>query len=125
MTDTRRAWDATPAGTSRVASLRRLTALALLGWVVVMRVEAVDPHPALAFVERGVIEMRTDPEASKRDADEALRILQQQPDADLEIRARLILCDYHAERDTAAAQQQIDTATVLLPKAHRVGIKAG
>ena len=45
-------------------------------------------HPALAHVERGIVEMRSDPEASKRDADEALRLLQQQPDADLEVRAR-------------------------------------
>jgi diguanylate cyclase (GGDEF)-like protein len=82
-------------------------------------------HPAVAYIERGIIEMRSDPEASKRDADEALRILQQQPDADLEIRARLILCDYQAERDTAAAQREIDAGTALLPKAHRVGIKAG
>src|SRR5262245_42131061 len=125
MTATRRVWDATPAGTIRVASLRRLTALALLGWAVVMRVDAESPHPALEYVERGVIEMRTDPEASKRDADEALRILKQQPDADLEIRARLILCDYQAERDTAAAQQQIEAGTALLPKAQRVGLKAG
>jgi diguanylate cyclase (GGDEF)-like protein len=69
--------------------------------------------------------MRSDPEASKRDADEALRMLQQQPDADLEIRARLLLCDYQAERDTNAAQQEIEAATALLPKAHRTGLKAG
>src|SRR5882757_3297979 len=50
-------------------------------------------HPALAHIERGIIEMRSDPEASKRDADEALRLLQQQPDADLEARAHLLLCD--------------------------------
>src|SRR5262249_41775613 len=82
-------------------------------------------HPALAHVERAIIEMRSDPEAGKRDADEALRLLQQQPDADLEIRARLVLCDYQAERDTAAAQKEIDAGTALLPKAHRVGLKAG
>jgi diguanylate cyclase (GGDEF)-like protein len=82
-------------------------------------------HPALEHVERGIIEMRTDPEASKRDADEALRLLQKQPDADLEIRARLLLCDYQAERDTHAAEQEIEAGTALLPKAHRVGLKAG
>ena len=82
-------------------------------------------HPALAHVERGIIEMRTDPEASRRDADEALRLLQQQPDADLEIQARLLLCDYQAERDTKAAEQEIDAGTALLPKAHRLGLRAG
>lgn len=82
-------------------------------------------HPALPYVERGVLEMRIDPEASKRDADEALRILKQQPDVDLEVRTRLLLCDYQAERDTKAAEREIDAGMALLPKAHRVGLKAG
>lgn len=82
-------------------------------------------HPALAYVERGTLEMRSNPDASKRDADEALRLLQQRPDADLEIRARLILCDYQAERDTQAAEQQIEAGTALLQKAHQVGLRAG
>src|SRR5262249_36052322 len=84
-----------------------------------------DAHPALVHVERGILEMRSDPEASKRSADEALRLLQQRPDPDLEIRARLILCDYQAERDTQAAEREIEAGTALLPKAHRIGIKAG
>ena len=74
-------------------------------------------HPALEHVERGIIEMRTDPEASKRDADEALRLLQKQPDADLEIRARLLLCDYQAERDTHAAEQAIEAGQA---NAHKI-----
>src|ERR1700761_9600609 len=80
---------------------------------------ATPPNPALAAVERGVAEMRSDPEASKRDADEALRLLQARPDPDLEIRARLILCDYQAERDTGAAAKEIDAGTALLTTAHR------
>src|SRR5262249_55198737 len=86
---------------------------------------ATSDHPALSYVERGTLEMRSDPEASRRDADQALQLLKEQPDADLEIRARLILCDYQAERDTTAAQKEIDAGTALLPKAHRVGLKAG
>ena len=82
-------------------------------------------HPALPYVERGIIEMRSDPEASKRDADAALRLLQQQPDPDLEIRTRIILCDYQAERDTHAAEEAIEAGMALLPKAHRIGLKAG
>ena len=82
-------------------------------------------NPALEHIERGIIEMRTDPEASKRDADEALRLLQQQPDVDLEIRTRLLLCDYQAERDTQAAEAEIEAGMALLPKAHRVGLRAG
>jgi hypothetical protein len=76
-------------------------------------------HPALVHVERGFIEMRTDPEASKRDAEEALRLLQKQPDADLEVQARLLLCDYQAERDTKAAELEIEAGMQLLPKAQR------
>jgi len=82
-------------------------------------------HPALVHVERATIEMRTDPEASKRDADQALKILEKRPDADLEVQARLLLCDYQAERDTQAAEREIDAGTALLPKAHRQGLKAG
>src|SRR6185369_2783847 len=64
-------------------------------------------HPAVALVDRATIDMRTDPEASKRKADQALELLQKQPDADLEVQVRLILCDYFAERDTAAAEREI------------------
>jgi diguanylate cyclase (GGDEF)-like protein len=82
-------------------------------------------HPALVHVERGILEMRSDPEASKRDADEALRLLQKQPDVDLEIRARLLLCDYQAERDTKAAEAEFEAGMALLAKARRVGLRAG
>jgi len=82
-------------------------------------------NPAVSFIEHGVIEMRTDPEASRRDAEAALQSLQRQPDVDLEIQARLILCDYQAERDTRAALEQIEAATALLPQAQRKGIQAG
>jgi len=83
------------------------------------------PHPAIEHVERAVIEMRTDPEASKRDADAALKLLEERPDADLQVQAHLLLCDYFAERDTAAAEREIAAGTALLPKAHRRGLKAG
>src|SRR5215467_9619642 len=55
---------------------------------------AQTPHPALALVDKAFLEIRSDPEASRKDAEEALRLIEQQPDADLEIRARLVLCDY-------------------------------
>src|SRR5450756_818043 len=80
---------------------------------------AAPVHPAIPFIERSIIEMRIDPEASRRDAEGALKLLERQPDADLEIRARLVLCDYQAERDTAAAEQQIELATALLAHARR------
>ena len=83
------------------------------------------PHPAQALVDRAVIEVRSDPEASKRDADTALALIQHQPDPDLEIRARLLVCDYQSERNPAAAQKQIDAVTALLPAAKRPGLQAG
>src|SRR5882672_8219064 len=82
-------------------------------------------HPALVHVERGVMEMRIDPEASKRDAEEALQLLQKQPNPDLEVQARLLLCDYQAERDTKAAEREIEAGTALLPQANRKGLRAG
>src|ERR1700704_5327556 len=119
MTDPRRAWD------TRFGSLaRQLMALLVATWastsVAAPRsgvVVLTGAHPAVAYVERGILEMRSDPDASKRDADEALRLLQQRPDADLEIRARLILCDYQAERDTKAAEEQLDAGRGLRPTA--------
>jgi diguanylate cyclase (GGDEF)-like protein len=109
---------------------RRALAPALLAaalpWTIVWgATPAAGPHPALALIDRAAIEMRTEPQSSKRDADEALRVLQQRPDADLEIRARLILCDYQSERDTAAAQEQVEAATKTLAQTHRPGLRAG
>jgi len=86
---------------------------------------AARAHPAQALVDRAVIEVRTDPEASKRDAESALALIQRQPNPDLEIRARLLICDYQSERDPDAAQKQIDAVGALLPKARRPGLRAG
>jgi diguanylate cyclase (GGDEF)-like protein len=97
--------------------------VALTGTAAVCAAAAA--HPAADLVDRATTEMRTDPEASKRDADQALKLLEKDPDADLEVHARLILCDYYAERDTGAAEREIDAGTALLPKAQRKGLKAG
>lgn len=69
--------------------------------------------------------MRSDPEAGRRAAEEAIALLRSQPDADLEVRARLLLCDYWSERDTRAARAQLDSITVLLPHIRRKGLAAG
>jgi diguanylate cyclase (GGDEF)-like protein len=98
-----------------------LLALVLAGAVPVQA--AV--HPAQAVVDRGAIAQRTDPEASRRDAEDALAILKRLPNADLEIRARLLLCDYQAERDIAAAREQITAASALLSQATRQGLRSG
>src|ERR1700738_5451029 len=69
--------------------------------------------------------MRANPEESKQDAERALDMIRRHPDADLEIRARLLLSHYYSERDAAAARQQIDAANVLLPQARRQALRAG
>jgi diguanylate cyclase (GGDEF)-like protein len=86
---------------------------------------ANDLHPAQALVDRAWAAARTDPDASSRDAYAALEILGRQPDVDLEIRARLLLCDHLSERDQAAAEQQVGRARELLTKATRAGLRAG
>jgi diguanylate cyclase (GGDEF)-like protein len=85
----------------------------------------VDERSALALIEDGMVAMRADPDASKGDAEQALALIRLHPDADLEIRARLLLCDYYSERDGSAATQQIAAATALLAQAQRKGLRAG
>lgn len=86
---------------------------------------AADPHPAQALIDRAAAAVRKDPEASSRDARAALDLLARRPDADLEIRARLLLCDHLSERDRAAAENEVAQARELLPKATRAGLHAG
>jgi diguanylate cyclase (GGDEF)-like protein len=83
------------------------------------------PDEAGKLIDAAVKAMRIDPDASKRYADQALQLLNKEPNADLEIRARLILCDYHSERDRAIADREISQATALLPLAQRQGLRAG
>jgi len=86
---------------------------------------AADEDSALALIERSTIAMRANPDESKEDAERALQIVSRHPDVDLEIRARLLLCDYYSERDVIAAQQQIDAVDALLPRARRKSLRAG
>ncbi len=72
--------------------------------------QAAGEKSALALIEHGTAAMRANPDASKQDAERALDTIRRHPDADLEIRARLLLCDYYSERDADAARQQIDAA---------------
>lgn len=104
--------------------LRRMTAW-LLSAALCAGAWAADRNQALALIERGTVAMRADPDASKQDAEQALDIIRRHPDAELEIRARLLLCDYYSERDGSAARQQIDAANALLPRAQRKGLRAG
>ncbi len=67
----------------------------------------------------------TDPETLNRDAHLALAALQSKPDVDLEIRTRLLLCNYDSERNLSAAEDQAQRALVLLPQSHDPGLRAG
>lgn len=100
------------------------------GWVAgafVLDASAATPteHPARALIEHGSIAARADPEDSRRDAEAALRLLARHPDPDLEVRARLLLCDYYSERDRAAAEGEVRLANALLPRVRRTGLRAG
>ncbi len=90
-----------------------------------VRGPAAKANPVEALIDQGTLAMRIDPDASKRSADQALELLKRNPDPDLEIRARLLICDYQSERDTAAAQREIEAMSSLLPQATRQGLRAG
>jgi diguanylate cyclase (GGDEF)-like protein len=87
--------------------------------------EEAAPHPAAALIEKSGVTMRSEPEEGRRLAQEAVDMLLVRPDPDLEIRARLLLCDFQSERNTALAESQIRAIEDLLPKAQRKGLEAG
>ncbi len=105
----------------------RLTALLLsvLTGSVLASPERAPKASAQALVQSSMNAMRSDPEASRRFADDALKALAQHPDTDLELRARLLLCDYHSERDGRQARAEIAAGRALLPKVQRQGLQAG
>jgi diguanylate cyclase (GGDEF)-like protein len=98
-------------------------ALALLSVTWTARAEQV--HPAKSYIDQASAAVRSDPDASARDAQTALKLLAQQPNADLEIRARLLLCDHLSERDRAGAEAEAAKARQLLKQATRHGLEAG
>ena len=108
-----------------------LSCAAAIGlWLVIVPAQGAEPaapgeHPAKALIDHAAAMVRTDPQASNRDTKAALELLAKKPDADLEIRARLLLCDDLSERDRAAAEEQIALARALLPRATRRGLESG
>jgi diguanylate cyclase (GGDEF)-like protein len=78
-----------------------------------------------ALVAQAEKEALSNPEALNRDALAALNALKLTTDADLEIRTRLLLCEYDSERDLGAAAEQARQALALLPLAHDPGLRAG
>ena len=107
-----------------MGTFRRVTA-GLLGLVLCASVGAGEENSAAVLIEHASVAMRSNPEVSKQDAERALQLIRRSPDADLEVRARLLLCDYYSERDAGAAQLQIEAASLLLPAVRRKGLRAG
>ncbi|HEV7632068.1 MAG TPA: tetratricopeptide repeat-containing diguanylate cyclase [Steroidobacteraceae bacterium] len=83
------------------------------------------PSTTASLVERSALALRADPEAARRLADQALVALVARPDPDLEIRARLVLCEYNAERNVPETESQIEAIEALLASAKRTGLRAG
>lgn len=81
--------------------------------------------PLLRQVERVEAALRVDPESVGPLSESALAELAQQPDADLELRVRLVRCDYLNERDRAGALQEIERMRALLPRMRQPGLRAG
>jgi diguanylate cyclase (GGDEF)-like protein len=98
----------------------------VVGWLAFASTAwSVGPHPAQALIDRAAVAVRTDPEASRRDAEAALVLLAKQPDPDLEVRAHMLLCDHLSERDRTAAEHEVELARALLSKVTRRGLEAG
>jgi diguanylate cyclase (GGDEF)-like protein len=80
---------------------------------------------ARALIEQGQAQVKIDPERSRKLAEQALQLLAGKADADLRVRAHLLLCDYHSERDRALAERHIADARAQLPTLQRKGLGAG
>ncbi len=101
-----------------------------LPWLVallctVSQASAQALHPAAELVERSASTQRQRPDESFRLATQALAVLAQQPDADLELRARTLACSHLSERDRAAAEREVAAAERLLPQLRRKALRAG
>ena len=107
----------------RAAAYTALLWIGVALWPVGARSATVPQIRAL--VAQAEKEALSSPEALNRDALAALAALKATPDPDLEIRARLLLCNYDSERDLSAAADQARLALQRLPQAHDPGLRAG
>ena len=83
----------------------------------------VPDTPARSMLERSRAAMRSDPEQGRTLAEQALADLDQAgaaADPDTLVLAHWLLCDYHAERDRAAAENHLAQGRALLPRAPRL-----
>ncbi len=97
----------------------------ILLWPLLTHGASAPNGDARALVDASQVQIKIDPERSRQYAEQALQVLATRPDTDLQMRAHLLLCDYHAERSPEIARQQIATARTLLPQLKRRGLEAG
>lgn len=83
-----------------------------------------DPHELRQIVQRAVDAVRTEPELLFKLTEDALALLQQHPDADLEAQVRVLRCDYFNERDRKAADREITRLRDLAPQLRNDGHRA-
>lgn len=85
---------------------------------------AASTTTTLELVERAEQLVRTDSDASRRHAEQALKRLASAPDPELELRARFVLCDHFADQTPSAARDQIAKSLPVVKKSSRIGWKS-
>ncbi len=85
---------------------------------------AADEPTARALVEQSRAAMRNDPEQSRALAEQALAVVARQPDPNVELLARIQLCDYFGERERAVAEQHLKAGQALLPRTTQPALAA-
>ncbi len=79
---------------------------------------------ARELLTRSEDQVRIAPETSRALAEQALAMLEREPDPDLAVWAHLLLCEHAAERDRAVAEQHVAAARNGLAQARRRGFRA-
>jgi tetratricopeptide (TPR) repeat protein len=83
------------------------------------------PNPVAVLVENATVAQRSNDEQARRLAEEALQALAANPDPDLEVRARLVLCAYYSDRDLGAAEAQVTFMQAQLTRLTNSSLRAG
>jgi len=76
-------------------------------------------------VQRAFEALSSQPDQARRLADEALVALAHNPDVDLEVRTRTLLCEYFNERDPEAAERELRALRALVPKLRLAALGVG
>jgi len=115
-------------------SFRLARAVVLRGLIAALLLHASPPRAAQSpatpesvaeLVDHAALAVRQDPDLSKRLAEQALLALQSQPNADLEVRAQLVLCDFESERNQTATEALIANMEARLGAVKRLALRSG